>query len=137
MAKILHGRGGIIIKQSTIKVLDDKDLEFIEALRILNVSRGVATLITFLASVDEATSREIEMGTGLRQPEVSIMMRTLHKNNWVIERDVKAEGKGRPKRVYKLSVSLDEIIEFYEGEKRRESAQAIETIQKLKEMTTT
>ncbi len=116
-------------------MLDDKDLEFIEALRSLNVSRGVATLITFLASVDEATSREIEMGTGLRQPEVSIMMRTLHKNNWIIERDIKMEGKGRPKRAYKLSVPLDEIIKYYEGEKRRESAQVMETIQKLRKMT--
>ncbi len=43
MVKILHRWGGIIIKQSTIKVLDDKDLEFIEALQSLNVSRGVAT----------------------------------------------------------------------------------------------
>ncbi len=135
MVKILHRQGGIIIKQSTIKILDDKDLEFIEVLRSLNVPKGVATLITYLASVDEATSRDIEMGTGLRQPEVSIMMRTLHKNNWVIERDIKAEGKGRPKKVYKLSVPLGEIIEYYEGEKRRESAQVMETIQKLRKMT--
>ncbi len=136
MVKILCRLGGIIIKQSTIKVLDDKDLEFMEVLKSLNVSRGVATLITYLASVDEATAREIEMGTGLRQPEVSIVMRTLHKNNWVVERDIKTEGKGPPKKVYKLSIPLDEIIEYYEGEKKRESIQVMETIQKLRKMTT-
>ncbi len=92
-------------------------------------------MITYLASVDEATSRDIEMGTGLRQPEVSIIMRMLRKNNWVIERDVKAEGKGRPKRIYKLSIPLDKIIEYYEGEKKRESAQVMETIEKLRKMT--
>jgi predicted transcriptional regulator len=133
---LLYKLGGIIIEQPAIKVLDDKDLEFIEALRGLNVPRGVATLVTYLASVDEATSREIEMATGLRQPEVSIMMRTLRENKWVTERDVKAEGKGRPKKVYKLSIFLDKIIEYYEGEKRRESAQAMQAIQRLKEMTT-
>ena len=68
---------GIIIKQSTVRVLDEKDLEFVEALRSLNVPRNVAILITFLANANEATSREIEMGTSMRQPEVSIGMRAL------------------------------------------------------------
>jgi predicted transcriptional regulator len=136
MIKMLYKFGGIIIKQSAIRVLDEKDFEFIEALRGLNVSRNVAALITILANVDEATSREIERGTGLRQPEVSIGMHTLHENNWVTEREVKAEGKGRPMKVYKLGIPLDKIIEYYEGEKRIESARTMETIQRLKEMTT-
>jgi predicted transcriptional regulator len=83
-------------------VLDEKDQEFIDALRSLNVPRNVAGLITYLANTSEATSREIEMGTNLRQPEVSIAMRTLRQNNWVEERNVKAEGKGRPMKVYML-----------------------------------
>jgi predicted transcriptional regulator len=116
-------------------VLDEKDFEFIEALRDLNVSRNVAALITILANVDEATSREIERGTGLRQPEVSIGMHTLHENKWVTEREVKAEGKGRPMKVYKLGMPLDKIIEYYESKKKSESAQAMEAIQKLREMT--
>jgi predicted transcriptional regulator len=132
---MLYKLGGIIIKQSAIKVLDDKDLEFIEALRSLDVPRGVASLITYLASVGEATSREIEMGTGLRQPEVSIAMRTLRNNNWVEEREINKEGKGRPMKMYKLSISLDKIIEYYEDEKKSESAQAMEAIQRLRELT--
>jgi predicted transcriptional regulator len=117
-------------------VLDEKDFEFIEALHNLGVPKGVAALITILASVDEATSREIEMGTDLRQPEVSIAMRTLRENNWVSEREVKAEGKGRPMKVYKLSIPLDKIIEYFENKKKSESAQAMQAIQKLREMTT-
>ena len=50
------------MKQTAIKVLDEKDLEFVEALRSLKVPRNVATLITFLANANEATSREIEDG---------------------------------------------------------------------------
>ena len=65
-----------IMRESTVKILDDKDMEFVETLRSLSVPRNVATLITFLANVDEASSREIEMGSDLRQPEVSIAMRT-------------------------------------------------------------
>jgi predicted transcriptional regulator len=90
--------------------LDEKDLEFVGALRSLNVPRNVATMITYLANTDEVTSREIEMGTNLRQPEVSIGMRTLRQNNWVNEREAKAEGKGRPMKIYKLGVPIEEII---------------------------
>ena len=117
-------------------MLDDRDREFVEALQGLNVSRSAAALITYLANVREATSREIEMGTGLRQPEVSLGMRVLRENNWVIERDIKSEKKGRPMKVYSLSASLEEILEHYEEEKSRESALTMEAIQRLKQMVT-
>jgi len=97
----------------------------------------VASLITYLADANEATSREIEMGTNLRQPEVSIGMRTLRQNNWIEQRNIKAEGKGRPMIVYKLNVPLESIINHYEEESNRESAHAMESIQRLKQLTTT
>jgi predicted transcriptional regulator len=117
--------------------LDEKDLEFVDALRSINVPRNVATLITYLANANEATSREIEMGTNLRQPEVSIAMRTMRQNNWVNERDIKTEEKGRPMKVYKLSVPIGEIIKHYEEEKNNEAAQNMKSIQKLKDIAAT
>ena len=115
-------------------MLDEKDQEFIDALRSLNVPRNVAGLITYLANTNDATSRQIEMCTNLRQPEVSIAMRTLRQNNWVNERDVKAEGKGRPMKVYKLRVTIQEIIQHYEAEKNNEAAETMRSIQRLKEL---
>ena len=125
------------MKESTVKILDDKDMEFVETLRSLSVPRNVATLITFLANVDEASSREIEMGSDLRQPEVSIAMRTLRDNNWIEEKEIKREGKGRPMKVYSLKASIDEIIKHFEEEKMHESAQAMESIQRLKQLIST
>jgi predicted transcriptional regulator len=133
----MYKSGGIIIKQTNVKVLDDKDLEFVDALRCLRVPRNVAMLITFLANADEATSREIEVGTSMRQPEVSIAMRALRNNNWSAERDVKAEGKGRPMKVYKLTVPIDKIIKDYEEQKNEEAAQTMQAIQRLKEIAAT
>jgi len=112
-------------------VLDDRDRKFVEALQGLNLSKSAAALITYLANVKEATSREIEIGTGLRQPEVSVGVRTLHENNWVTEYEIRSERKGRPMKVYSLSTSLDEILRHYEEEKSHES---IEAIQRLKVM---
>jgi len=117
-------------------MLDERDLEFVDALRNLRVPRSVATLITFLANADEATSREIEMGTSMRQPEVSIAMRKLRERDWISERDIKHEGKGRPMKVYNLTVPIDEIIKHYEEERKQESAQAMISIQRLRELST-
>jgi predicted transcriptional regulator len=135
--RYMYKSGGIIIKQSTVKVLDDKDMEFVNALRNLRVSKNVATLITFLASADEATSREIELGTRMRQPEVSIGMRGLRQNNWIEEHEVKAEGKGRPTKVYKLNVPIEKIIQHYEEQKSQEAAQTMQAIQRPKEIAAT
>ena len=126
-----------IMRESTVKILDDKDMEFVESLRSLGVPRNVATLITFLANVEEASSREIEMGSDLRQPEVSIAMRTLRDNSWIEEREIKREGKGRPMKVYSLRASIDDIIKHFEEEKLHESAQAMESIQRLKQLIST
>jgi predicted transcriptional regulator len=117
-------------------VLDDKDLELIAALRSIKVPRNVATLIIFLANANEATSREIEAGTNMRQPEVSIGMRALRQYNWIEQRNINAEGRGHPTIVYKLNVPIEKIIQHYEEEKNRESAQARESIQKLRKLTT-
>ena len=65
---IVRGVGGIIIRDITIKIADEKDLEFIEVMQSLGVNGNVARLITYLASVDEGSSRDIEVATGLRQP---------------------------------------------------------------------
>jgi predicted transcriptional regulator len=122
------------MRQFSVKVLDDDDREFVEVLRDLGIPRNVASMITYLANVDEATSREIEIGSNLRQPEVSIAMRTLRSNDWVEEREVKKDGKGRPMKVYRLTISLEEIIRHFEEEKKRESTRVMENIDRLKDL---
>jgi predicted transcriptional regulator len=122
------------MRQFSVKVLDDDDREFVEVLRDLGIPRNVASMITYLANVEEATSREIEIGSNLRQPEVSIAMRTLRNNDWVEEREIKKDGKGRPMKVYRLTISLEEIIRHFEEEKKRESTRVMENIDRLKDL---
>jgi predicted transcriptional regulator len=134
---LLKAQEGNIIRDVTIKIADETDLEFVQGLKSLGMNRNVAGLITYLKEVKEGSSRDIETATGLRQPEVSIAMRTLRQNNWVTERDVKTEGKGRPMKIYKLGVPIEEIIKHCEEVKNSESAQAVESILRLKEMIST
>ena len=122
------------MREGAVKVLDDDNLEFVDLLHSLGVQRNVAKVITYLAGSGEVTSREIERGTDMRQPEVSIAMRTLRRENWVHEWEVKSGGNGRPSKVYTLITPLDEIIRSIEDEKRKKSAEAMERIQKLKDL---
>ena len=108
--------------------------EFASILMRIGMKRNVAKVLTYLACVSEATSREIEMGSDLRQPEVSIAMRDLRKLEWISERDEKRPGKGRPYRIYKLKKGLYDIIDYLEQSKRSETEEAMTKIQKLKEL---
>ena len=85
---------GVIMKDYEIKVLDEEDHIFIETLRVLGASRNVAKMMAYLMNVDEASSREIEISTGLRQPEVSLAMKLMHNQSWVSVRAEKKPGKG-------------------------------------------
>jgi predicted transcriptional regulator len=123
------------MREGVAKVLDDDDHVFVDLLHSLGVQRNVAKVITFLAIAGESTSREIERGTDMRQPEVSIAMRTLRGENWVREWEIKStEGKGRPSKVYALSTPVDEIIKIIEEKRQKESAKALESIQRLKDL---
>lgn len=129
--------GGVTIKEAAVKILDEKDHDTIAALQAVGVKRNVATIIVYLKDLDETTSRDIEKGSGLRQPEVSVAMRTLRQKGWIAERDVKTDGRGRPMKRYKLTVPIDDIIGHYEEMKRNESSQAMQSIQRLKEISAT
>jgi predicted transcriptional regulator len=129
--------GGVVIKEVAVKVLDERELELIEALEAVGVKRNVATIIVHLTYLGEATSKEIETRSGLRQPEVSIAMSTLRKHGWIAERDIKKGEKGRPTMLYEITVSIEDIIEYYEKEKRSEIIQVMQSIQKLKRISAT
>ena len=108
--------------------------EFASILMKVGLKRNVAKVLTYLSAVAEATSREIEIGSDLRQPEVSIAMREIRKLDWIVERDEKNPGKGRPYRIYRLNRSLPEIVEFLEQEKSKESERIMRQIEKLKSL---
>jgi predicted transcriptional regulator len=125
--------GGSIIRNVTIKIAE-KDLELVYGLQEVGVNRNVALVIAFLKDQKERYFKEIETATRLRQPEVSIAMRTLRERDWLKEHDLKNEGKGRPLKIYALRATIDEIINYCEAEKNRELARTSEAIQRLKEL---
>ena len=122
------------MKDFEVKILDEDDHIFIETLRNLGMSRNVATAMAYLMNVNEASSREIEISTGLRQPEVSLAMRLMHNQSWISVRSEKKPGKGRPMKIYSLAAPVDEIISYYEDKIYKKSQAIISAINKLKVM---
>ena len=84
------------MKDFEVKMLDENDHIFIKALSNLGMSRNVAATMAYLMNVDEASSHEIEISTGLRQPKISIAMRLMCNKSWVNTRSEKRlEKDGR------------------------------------------
>jgi predicted transcriptional regulator len=122
------------MKDYEVKVLDENDHIIIETLRNLGMSRNVATMMAYLMNVNEASSQEIEISTGLRQPEVSLALKLMYKQSWISVRSEKKPGKGRPMKIYSLVTPIDEIISYYEDKLYKESQATILAIKKLKVM---
>jgi predicted transcriptional regulator len=121
------------MKKLNINQLDKKEEEIADALISLGLGRTVARTLAYLNNGDEATSVTLEKGTGLRQPEVSIVMRQLKENDWVNERDEKKPGKGRPIKIYSLKVGFNKIIAQLENQQKKAVNEAQENIERLRE----
>ncbi len=107
---------------------------FAHVLIELGLKRNVARVVAYLRDGKEATSRNLEIGADLRQPEVSITMRELLEMEWVEVRQDKKPGKGRPYNIYELKKPIGDIIEELEQKKLEENKEILESIQRLKEL---
>lgn len=115
-----------------VMVFTEEDEEFSNLLTELGLKRNVAKVLIYLAMTQEATSREIERSSDLRQPEVSIAMRTLKDNEWINSRESKAESKGRPVKIYCLAKPISEIMDMIEKNKREEVENQLKVIEKIR-----
>lgn len=97
------------------------------------MAKNIAKTLIFLRRKNETTSVEIETTTALRQPEVSIAMQELRRRKWVLKRDIKKEGKGRPVHSYRLAMPFDSIIKQIEDEESRRIQKIEQNLKNLKE----
>jgi len=84
--------------------------EIADAFISLGLGRSVARTLSSLQNVNEATTIELERSTGLRQPEVSIVMRQLKEHDWIKEREEKKPGKGKPFKICLLVLNYHQKL---------------------------
>ena len=105
------------MKEKNQYKLNKEDVKIIELFSDLGMPRNLARTLVYISRVDECRSDDIEEGTNLRQPEVSIAVRELSRRGWTDTREQKKKGKGRPIHLYKLSTHLTDIVKNFEKEK--------------------
>jgi predicted transcriptional regulator len=121
------------MRTENVMYFTDKEEDFANLLIEIGTKRNVAKVLVFLANTPEATSRAIERGTDLRQPEVSIAMRYLMEQKWITNRESKAENKGRPVKIYELAKPINDIMDKIEKEKQMEAVTQLALFQKLRD----
>jgi predicted transcriptional regulator len=112
--------------------LDKEDEEIIRLFTEIGMPKVLSKALMYISQVDECSSTDVERGTNLRQPEVSLAMQELRRRGWVKKRELKKKGKGRPVHIYKSTVELSEIVKTIEQEKLKELEDAKNDITELK-----
>jgi len=128
---------GDIMRDEFVPVFDQDEEVMTSLLCNIGVKRNLAKALVYLANVDQSVSRNIELGAGLRQPEVSIAMRELRERGWIEEWEQKKEGKGRPLKCYRLSTQLCDIVDSLDDVRKRDAQQDEETIAMLRSLSRT
>jgi predicted transcriptional regulator len=121
------------MKSKNVLYFTQREEEFADLLTKIGIKRNVSKVLVYLANTPEATSRDIERGTDLRQPEVSIAMAAMMEQKWVESRENKAENKGRPVKIYKLALPINEIMDNIERNKRNEANNQLKMIKQLRD----
>ena len=119
-----------------VQYFTENEEAFSDLLIKIGTRRSVAKVLVFLAHTPEASSRAIERGTDLRQPEVSIAIRYLAEQHWISARDSKGETKSRPVKIYELSRPIEKIMDSIEKEKKKEAQNQLAMVQKLRDYIT-
>ncbi|WP_292425547.1 MarR family transcriptional regulator [Methanoregula sp.] len=121
------------MKGRKVQYFTENETEFVNLLIGIGVPRTVAKVLVFLANTPETTSRDIERGADLRQPEVSIAMQYLKEQGWITSRLVRTESIGRPQNVVSLSRPIAEIIDRIQTEKEGEIQKELALVQKIRD----
>ena len=116
----------------TIQLFTEKEEEFVNLLIEIGTKRTIAKVLVFLANAPKATSRDIERGTDLRQPEVSLAIKYMDEQGWIKSNEIPSDKKGRPVRNYTLAIPVPDIMTSIEKQKKAEANNQLALIKKMR-----
>jgi len=119
------------MKQEIVQYFTEKEEEFVNLLIEIGTKKNVARVLVFFTRTPQATSRTIERGTDMRQPEVSIAMKYLMDKGWTKSHESPSKNKGRSVKVYELAKPVSVIMDCVGKEKKNEANNQLALIRKL------
>lgn len=123
----------VLLREENVQYFTETEEKFVNLLIDIGMKKNIAKLLVFFSNTPEATSRQIERGIDLRQPEVSIAIRYLVEQNWISCKEIPSDKKGRPQKNYSLAVPLKDIIAAIETEKKDHAKDQLARIRKMKD----
>ena len=101
------------MRLENVTFFTDEEEEFVNLLIMIGIKKNIARILVFFKNIPYATSHDIELGTDMRQSEVSVAMQYLIDKGWIRRRDSSViTGAGQKKstswqnrsmRLWKLS----------------------------------
>ena len=121
------------MRQQAVLVFTDREEEFVSLLIRIGTQKNVAKMLVFLANTKEASSRQIERGTDMRQSEACLAIKYLNGQGWIKSKKALSENKGRPEKHYSLAVPVRQIITAIEKAKKDELNGKLSRFRKVRE----
>lgn len=123
------------MKTIEIAQIDDEDMEFVNAFMTVGMDEKQAKILVHIHNVKEATQADIERYTDMRQSDVSTHINPMVEIGYLkYELILKEKGKGRPKKIYMLDMSIEEIVNDMENEISKRGLVIIEAMNKLRSL---
>ena len=99
------------MKTIEIAHIDKDDMEYVNAFIVVGMNEKQAKILVHIYNVKEASQRDIERYTDMRQSDVSVHISPMVEIGYLkTELITKEKGKGRPMKVYMLCMSIEDIV---------------------------
>lgn len=121
------------MRKEVVQYLSEKDEEFASLLIDIGMKTNVAKVLVFLVNAKESTSRDIERGIDLRQPEVSLAMKYMAGQGWITSNEIPSAKKGRPNKKYSLALPVKDIVAVIEKNAKNEANQQLALVKKMRD----
>jgi len=121
------------MRKEVVQYFSEKDEEFASLLIDIGMKTNVAKVLVFLANAAESTSRDIERGIDMRQPEVSLAMKYMAGQGWITSNEIPSVKKGRPNKKYSLALPVKDIVAVIEKNAKNEAIQQLALVKKMRE----
>ena len=122
------------MKGKTGRVFTKQDEQIIELFTELGMPKNLVKTLMYISHVEDCRSGDIERGTDLLQPQVSVAVQELRRRGWVTKYDIKKKGKGRPVHHYRLTAPLSGLLKSFEQEKNQEVEMVKRNLSELEEI---
>ncbi len=123
----------MLIQSKNVLCFTEREEEFADLLTRIGIKRNISKVLVYLANTLETTSRDIERGTDLRPPDVSMAMTAMIEQNWVESREKSGGKEGRPVKIYKLALPISEIMDNIARDKKAEVNNQLKMIKQLRD----